>query len=279
MTDENIVAVYDTQAHAEAAAATLRNAGVPASAIALHANAAASTGTATTASTAPREQGFWATLFGGDSTDSTVYDRSLESGSTLLTVRVPDTSAARVMHLLEDTNPVDIDERATTYGLAAAAPAAPAAPPRATQAATASRPVANDQTLQLAEEQLRVGKRVVNRGGARIRRYVVETPVEENITLHSERVQVERRPVTDSRPVENPSFTEKVVEASAVEEEPVVSKTAHVYEEVGLRKEATDRVETIRDTVRKEQAEIEQLPADTSIPPAGAAAKPRTPKI
>ena len=59
----------------------------------------------------------------------------------------------------------------------------------------------------------------------------------------------------------------------------MVSKTAHVYEEVGLRKEATDRVETIRDTVRKEQAEIEQLPADTAITPAGAAAKPRTPKI
>ncbi len=47
-------------------------------------------------------------------------------------------------------------------------------------------------------------------------------------------------------------------------EEAVVSKTARVYEEVGLRKEATDRVETIRDTVRKEEVEVEQIPGTTT---------------
>ena len=34
---------------------------------------------------------------------------------------------------------------------------------------------------QLAEEQLAVGKRLINRRGTRVRRYVVETPVEENV--------------------------------------------------------------------------------------------------
>ena len=68
----------------------------------------------------------------------------------------------------------------------------------------------------------------------------------------------------------------------AVQEEVVTSKAAHVYEEVGLRKEATDRVETVRDTVRKEQVEVEQLPGDAtkeSNPAARTATKPRTPKI
>jgi stress response protein YsnF len=56
-----------------------------------------------------------------------------------------------------------------------------------------------DHTIQLAEEALSVGKRAVNRGTTRIRRYVVETPVEEQVTLRTETVSVDRRPVQDSR--------------------------------------------------------------------------------
>ena len=90
----------------------------------------------------------------------------------------------------------------------------------------------------------------MNRGGTRIRRFVVETPVEESVSLHSEKVTLERRPVTDGRPGTD-SFSDKTMEMTESAEEAVVSKTARVYEEVGLRKEATDRVETVRDTVRK----------------------------
>ena len=104
---------------------------------------------------------------------------------------------------------------------------------------------------------------MVNRGGTRIRRFVVETPVEQNITLHDERVILERRPVTDGRPVTD-SFSDKTIEMRESAEEAVVSKTAHVYEEIGLRKEATDRVETVRDTVRKEEVEVEQVPGSTT---------------
>ena len=52
-----------------------------------------------------------------------------------------------------------------------------------------------EEVLALSEEQLTVGKRLVNRGTSRIRRFVVETPVEEAVTLHSEQVSIERRPV------------------------------------------------------------------------------------
>jgi stress response protein YsnF len=44
-------------------------------------------------------------------------------------------------------------------------------------------------------------------------------------------------------------------------EEAVVSKTAHVVEEVSLRKTGTDRVETVRDTVRRQQVEVEKTDA------------------
>ena len=114
----------------------------------------------------------------------------------------------------------------------------------------------NEETLQLSEEQIQVGKRLVNRGTTCIRRFVVETPVEENVTLHSERVSVERRPVTGDARVTDADFTDKTIEVTERDEEAVVGKTARVKEEVVVRKDAADRVETVHDTVRREDVEI-----------------------
>ena len=274
MEAETIVAVYDTAAHAELAANDLREAGVPDTAITLHRT------TPNTAGEPVRETGFWSSLFGGDAaSDSSVYERSVASGSTVLTVKASDSHVARAMEILESHHPIDIDERATGYGLGstdagmtatsasmttgAMAHTAPGSYAGAVQTGTAG--LADEAgTLQLAEESLAVGKRLVNLGGTRIRRYVVETPVEESVSLHSEKVTLERHPVTDGRPVTDASFGEKTIEMTETAEEAVVSKTARVVEEVGLRKEASDRVETIHDTLRKEEVEVEQIPGTTT---------------
>jgi uncharacterized protein (TIGR02271 family) len=202
-----------------------------------------------------REHGFWSSLFGGEPEyqhDTAVYDRSLESGSTVVTVKASDQYIAQVTDILERHNPVDIDERAASYGVrqTTTATGAPAA------TGTAAGRSTEDETIQLAEEGLTVGKRAINRGTTRIRRYVVETPVEEQVALRDETVSVERRPVTDSRPVTDADFTDKVVEVTETGEEAVVSKTARVKEEVAIRKDATERTETVRDTVRREDVEI-----------------------
>ena len=278
MAEETIVAVYDTAAHAQAAVSALRAASVPESAISVQAGGAT---TGTTATAAPvQEQGFWSSLFGGEPDHNTeVYDRSVQSGSSVVTVRVPDEHVNKVMQILEAQNPIDIDERANSYGLTQATttrqPIATAAPATGTTASTAAR---NDGMIQLSEEQLAVGKRVVNRGGTRIRRFVVETPVEQQVTLHDEKVTLERRPVTDGRPASD-SFSEKAIELTASAEEAVVSKTARVVEEVGLRKEATDRVETVRDTVRKEEVEVEQIPGGTTSTTTTGTTAPLMPKV
>lgn len=279
MAEETIVAVYDTAAHAQAAVSDLRAANVPESAISVQAGGATSS-TATTLS-APQEQGFWSSLFGGEPDhDTAVYDRSVQGGSSVVTVRVPDQHVDRVTHILETHNPIDIDERASSYGLTQMTtttrqPIAAAAP---VMNATARTEATNDGTLQLSEEQLAVGKRLVNRGGTRIRRFVVETPIEEQVTLRDEKVTLERHAVTEARPAAD-SFTEKTIETTASAEEAVVSKTAHVYEEVGLRKEATDRVETVRDTVRKEEVEIEQIPGSTTSATTTGTTSPLKPKV
>ena len=111
-----------------------------------------------------------------------------------------------------------------------------------------------EQVIPLKEEELRVGKRRVDQGVTRLRRYVVESPVEKEVTLRGERVTIERR-----RPVNGAAggnFEERTVEVRESEEVPVVEKTARVVEEVLIRKEATQRTETVRDTVRREQVEV-----------------------
>ena len=259
MTEETIVAMYDVPAHAEAAIRDLKAANVPPNAISTHADGGTAGGT--TAAPA-REPGFWANLFGGETTDSATFDRSVASGSTVVTVKVPEQHKSRVIEILERHDPIDFDDRAASYGTTqttttttATAPVAAAPLPKAAATAT------GDDTIKVMEERLVVGKRAVNNGGARVRSYVVETPVEEQVALHSETVHVERRPVTDGRVVTDADFRERSIEMTERHEEAVVGKEARVVEEIALRKEASDRVETVRDTVRSTKVVVEQVPA------------------
>jgi uncharacterized protein (TIGR02271 family) len=115
----------------------------------------------------------------------------------------------------------------------------------------------DDDVIQAAEEQLRVGKREVGRGSVRVRSYVVERPVEEQVSLREETVQVERRPVDRPLGAGDQAFTEKEIEFTERGEEAVVSKEARVTEEIALRKDVDTRTETVRDTVRKQEVEVD----------------------
>lgn len=113
-----------------------------------------------------------------------------------------------------------------------------------------------EQVIGVGEEVLNVGTRMVPGKTTRIRRVVVQNPVQQDVTLHTETVVVERR-----KPIVSASgdiLTEVTVEMSDFNEVPVVSKSVHLVEEVLLRKEVTARVETIHDTVRHDKLEIEQ---------------------
>jgi uncharacterized protein (TIGR02271 family) len=112
-----------------------------------------------------------------------------------------------------------------------------------------------EEVIPLAEENLEVGKRTVDRGTTRVRRYVVERPVERDVALHGQRVTIERRrPVETSGP--GHAFEERTVEVRETEEVPVVEKTVRVVEEVAIRKEETERTEKVHDTVRREEVEV-----------------------
>jgi len=117
-----------------------------------------------------------------------------------------------------------------------------------------------DQTINRIEENLDVSKRTVERGGVRVRSRIVEKPVEENIRLREERINVERNPVDrEASRAELENFEERDIELTERAEVPVVNKEARVVEEIRVTKDVDERNETIRDTVRRTEVDIDDL--------------------
>jgi len=126
--------------------------------------------------------------------------------------------------------------------------------------ATRRSDVGDEARLDVVEERLNIGKRSVDRGGVRVRRVVTEQQVEEQVTLRDETIHVDRHAV--DRRVEGTAddlFTEQTYEFTETDEEAVVAKETRVVEEVVVDKDVTERTETIRDTVRRADVEIEQI--------------------
>lgn len=200
------------------------------------------------------DEGFWSSVrsFFGMS-EGRITDQGIEGvgpEDALVTVHADDELAERAADILDEHGAIDVDERrAGAPGVSGETSRAPAAGAEA------------ERRIPVAEEELRVGKRPVSRGGVRIYTRTVERPVEEDVTLRDEKVQVERRPV--DRPVsaasEDELFKENTYEVRESTEEPVVEKRTRVKEEVDVRKQARERKETVRDTVRGTDVRVESL--------------------
>jgi stress response protein YsnF len=256
MNYQKIVTLYDTTEHAEAARRNLESAGFPGREISV-----VTRKTLVSGGDKLFDIGLWHRLFGRDieQHEAAVYGRTVDTGGAVLTIRVSDEDAPRATAILNAHNAVDVMDRAVKEGLITEEARQKVAQP-ATRAAGGV--YAGEEVLQLAEEQLDVGKRVVEEGTTRIRRFVTEKPVEATVTLHEEHVQVIRRASNDPNFTRNIDWTDKTVEMMETIEEPVITKSAHVVEEVVIRKEATDRVETVRDKIRRQDVEVEQKKAD-----------------
>ena len=131
-------------------------------------------------------------------------------------------------------------------------------------AETTSSVAASEAVIPIAQEQLVVGKREVDRGGVRVYRRTVEEPVSDTVDLHSERVALEYREV--NRPATEADINAGAQEIDLVEtsEVPVVQKVARVVEEVHVGKVASDRTEVINDSVRHTEVEVEQIDSRTN---------------
>lgn len=174
--------------------------------------------------------------------DAKTYSEGVERGGTLVTVRADESRTSQVEQILLG--------RGGAVGTAGRTDAMPA---------TGAQGLGSGETIKVVREELAVGKRETAGGTVRVTSHVVSTPVEEQVRLHDETVRVERRPVNDpAGTVPADAFTERTIEASAMGEEAVVSKDVRVVEEVVIHKDVTDRVETVRDTVRETKVDIDE---------------------
>jgi uncharacterized protein (TIGR02271 family) len=112
-----------------------------------------------------------------------------------------------------------------------------------------------DASVTRAEEELQVGKREVDAGRARLRKWVETEPVEVDVELRRETARVTREPI--EQPVSGAQIGEDEVEVPLREEEAVVQKQTVARERVGLEREVEAAQETVSDEVRKERVEVE----------------------
>ena len=290
-----VVAMFENYAQATRAREALEAANVPRSRIEILDQSGSAADTSF--SYERHEEGLWGALknlFVPDE-DAHVYAEGVRRGHAMVVVRI-ESPADRdsVLTILEAQNPIDVETKANQWreggwsgvheGQAgwetqrvgsASKPTSTTSNTSGTSSGTpagrATTGAEQEEVIPVYEEQLRVGKRKVGRGGVRVRSYVVETPVQEQVSLHDERVEVERRPV-DRVPTESEvgaaPFQERTVEVTAQREEPVISKETRVKEEVAVRKEEEDRTQTVSDTVRRTEVKVEDNQTGSERPPA-----------
>jgi uncharacterized protein (TIGR02271 family) len=208
-------------------------------------------------------RGFFASLFGSDEESYGHYSEAVRRGSVVLSVEVAnDGEIAQATRILEEGGAIDVDQRIEHWKAAGYTGYDEQAKPFTREEIERER-----AALQVVQEELKVGKRAVQGGVVRVHRRITETPVQEQVTLNDERAVVERRPV--DRPAtaaDLAALKEGEVEIRETREEPVVSKTARVVEEVSIGKEASQRTETVSDTVRRTDVEVERTGAQPQQP-------------
>jgi uncharacterized protein (TIGR02271 family) len=215
---------------------------------------------------------FFGSLFGGDDDDDRdYYSEAVRRGGTMVTINADEDRTDRAISILERYDPVDVDERAAAYRASGYGGFDASAQPYTSEESTRERELYRNRMddqgeirVPVVEENLEVGKRQVQRGGVRVYNRVTETPVEKDVQLREEHVSVDRRrvdrPITDA---DMNSLQEGTIEVTETAEEAVVSKRARVAEEVVISKDVNERTETVHDSVRRSDVDVEELDTDT----------------
>lgn len=211
---------------------------------------------------------FFDGIFGTDINDDErgVYSEAVRRGSVIVTVDTDDNMTDRASDILNQGGVVDADRRTAQYRASGYTKHDVKAPLYNEEQAQTERRKYADQgevALPVIEEQINVGKRVVQRGGVRVHTRVTEKPVEATVNLREEKVTVDRHPVdrevsnADMAKLKDGNFT-----VTTKGEEAVVGKEARVVEEVVVGKNVTERQETVRDTVKRSDVQVEETDVD-----------------
>ena len=197
------------------------------------------------------------TRIGVPSRDLSHLEEGIANGGVVISLEAPESRSDDIERIFHKYSAGKIDETEIDRQNIAAEPFV------APLAASDRVDLAENAVVPVVEEDLIVGKREVDRGGVRVFRRIVEEPVSESVNLHEEHVVFERRTVDRAVTEADLARAGQTLELTETEEVPVISKTSRVVEEVRVGKVESDRTETIRDTVRHTEVDVEPLEADT----------------
>ena len=237
---QTIIGAFDDRAQAERAVESLLQRGFSREEVHVERQEAAQ-------NTGTREggiAGFFASLFGDD--DATryhadAYDEAVRRGSSVVVVDARDEQQAeQAAACLHELGAFDVDERTRQW--------------------RSEGWEGREGVLNVVQEDMKVGKRSLDRGGVRVVQRVSEEPVREVLRLREERAVVDRRPVDRPAEAGDLHFREgTVAEVREMAEEPVVSKTARIVEEVRVGKQVNEREEVIEDKLRRKDVDVQKL--------------------
>ena len=221
-----VISAYDDQKIAERAIAALREEGFEDRQVQIL------SGDAKTLVSELTEHGF-------EEGDARAYAEAAEAGRTLVLASVAEEKADRALSIMDRIEA----EGGETSGDGSRGSSAGSVP--------------------VVEEELSVGKARTTTGGVRVTSSVSERPVEETVTLTEETVAAERHAADRALGAEEAeaAFQERTVEMMGTAEEVEVEKEARVVGEVELTRETRERQETVRDTLRKTDVEVEEVGA------------------
>ena len=299
---QTVVGVFDTVDEAQDARDALVDIGFDASEVRVQSNPAARSGetltttdrTITGTTQNGEDEGFMASighffsnLFGSDDNEHAGhYSEAVRRGSTVVAVTVAEADRVeQARSALAAAGAVDIDKRTESWredGYSGFDPSAQPYHPDQIAAERSryqnntvsgsndvitpdgSRQVDQGTVLPVVREEIEVGKREVDLGTVRVFSRTETRAVEEQVQLHEERADIERRSV--DRPASEAdlkAFEGGSIEIHETSERPVVSKTARVVEEVVVGTEASTRTETIKEQLRNTVVDVDKGHAGT----------------
>jgi stress response protein YsnF len=203
------------------------------------------------------------------------YVDGIEGGATLETVTVDEVDADRVAAIMRrhagrtaPPEPPRADRETETMTetreelVAGRAVASKLEAERATNGHSDGHAfLEEERTIPIYKEELRVGKREVERGGISLTTHVTERPYSERIVLREEHVDVERREANRLLRPDESDFRETQIEMTEFGEEAVGAKQTRLVEEIVIHKHVSDRTETVGDNLRSTEIDIRKFDA------------------
>lgn len=205
----------------------------------------------------------WVRDFGIHDKESEIIAECVRRGGSMVAVKSPNDLVETVSDILSRHGAVDIDQRADFYRKSGFQKFDEASPAFTRDEMIAERErfaPGGEFAIPVIEENVKVGKKMIPHSRIRIISRVTEQPITQDISLRQEHVEVERR-ATDRalNSGDINAFKEGTVELTESEEVPVVTKEARVKEEVIVKRDVEEHIETVHDTALRRDVVVERV--------------------